>query len=273
MNGSSLPRFACLPRLPGYELVEPLGEGGTGVVYRGLRLADEQIVAIKLLHPWAEQSDGFLSWSRESRLMAAVRHPNLVRVFEAGFTDGHAYMVMEYVPGPTLRKLLVPGCPWPPEAVWLLIDAVASALTALHFQGILHLDLKPENILLVGGSAHGEAVKLSDFGLARGQQEGQTPAALDAVQSSMCYSSPEQRHGLPLDVRSDLFSLAVLTYELLTGRLPGRVYVPVRQRQPVLGGLVDPLLEAALARDPAQRPPSVASFRRDLADALLGAQS
>jgi serine/threonine-protein kinase len=259
-----------LPHIPGYEFIEPLGEGGTGIVFRAVRLADDELVAVKILHPTLSDQR---SWDRESRLMAAVKHPNLVTVHEAGDVDGRPFLVMEYVPGPSLRKFLTPGFPWSPQAAWLLIDAVAGALTALHFRGILHLDLKPENILLRGGSAHGEAVKLTDFGLARGQHEVQSLAALDAVQSSMCYSSPEQRHGLPLDVRSDLFSLAVLTYELLTGQLPGRVYVPVRKRQPELGPLVDPLLQAGLARDPAERPPSVETFRRDLAAALAGGEA
>lgn len=273
MNEGSVGESVCTPSIPGYEFVEPLGEGGTGVVYRAVRLADQEPVAVKLLHPALIDPRQPRFWDRESRLMAAVKHPNLVSVYDAGEIDGQAYLVMEYVPGPSLRKFVVPGYPWPPQAAWLLIDAVADALTALHFRGILHLDLKPENILLRGGSAHGDAVKLTDFGLARGQHEVQSLAALDAVQSSMCYSSPEQRHGLPLDVRSDLFSLAVLTYELLTGRLPGRQYVPVRNKQPALGPLVDPLLQAALARDPAERPPSVESFRRDLAAALAGGEA
>jgi serine/threonine protein kinase len=111
-------------------------------------------------------------------------------------------------------------------------------------------------------------VKLTDFGLAQPRREAQSLAELEAVHSSMIYSAPEQRHGLPLDERSDLFSLGALAYELFTGRRPGRVYVPASVHQPTLPEAVDAVLARALARDPADRYASVEAFRLALLDAL-----
>jgi serine/threonine protein kinase len=260
-----------LPAIPGYELLELLGEGGTGEVFRAVRQGTWQLVAIKLLHPVGDVATGTQSWRQEYQLMSRVRHRNVVELLEVGEADGRQYLVMEYVPGPSLRALMHPGVPWPAGAAWPVLDAVADALIALHRQRILHLDLKPENILLRGGCTRGDAVKLTDFGLALTHRQAQSLEALDAICCSMCYSSPEQRHGLPLDERSDLFSLAVVSYELLTGRLPGRVYVPVSRYVPALETKVDYLLQAALSRDPSERPPSVAIFRHELAAALIGA--
>jgi len=239
-----------------------------GQVYRAIRLETGEAVAIKVLHRVRAAASPGSSFRRESRLMSSLQHPNIVSILAAGEQDGRGYLVMEYVPGPNLRTLMQPGVPWLPDPARVVLEAAAEALMALHRQGILHLDLKPENVLLRGGRVSASTVKLTDFGLAIRQSEAQTSAELDAVQSSMLYSAPEQRHGLPLDERSDLFSLATLAYELFTGRLPGRVYVSVRRSQASLPAALDDVLARGLARDPYFRPPSVSAFSCQLRAAL-----
>jgi serine/threonine-protein kinase len=140
------------------------------------------------------------------------------------------------------------------------LTAIAEALSYIHLQGILHLDLKPENVLC---GMNGD-IKITDFGLAVSRLDARQLAELELVQGTIDYCAPEQRYGLPMDQRTDLFALAVLTYELLTGRLPGRVYVPASQHNRHLPTGVDAVLERGLARDPESRPASVAEWSHDL---------
>src|SRR5262249_38246264 len=149
----------------------------------------------------------------------------------------------------SLRSLMEPGQAWSVARALPLLDAVASALSYIHGKGILHLDLKPENVL----TAPDGTIKVTDFGLSRSHLDVRMASALGLVQGTIDYCSPEQRHGLPIDERSDLFSLATLAYELLTGQLPGRVYVPASTRNPQLPARVDAVLRRGLARDPDER--------------------
>src|SRR5262249_25650924 len=150
-------------------------------------------------------------------LMASLNHPNVVKIHDCGQIQGRYYMVMEYVSGPPLRTLMKPGEPWPTAKAGPMLDTIARALSYIHDQGILHLDLKPENVLCVPG----DGVKITDFGLALRRVDAWTLSDLGVVQGTIDYCPPEQRYGLPIDQRSDLFSLATLAYELFTGTLPG----------------------------------------------------
>jgi serine/threonine-protein kinase len=196
--------------------------------------------------------------------MATLSHPNVVAVHACDRVGGQCYLVMEYVGGPTLRARMRPGIPWPVSRAAPVLDAIAGALAYTHNRGIVHLDLKPENVLF---TTAGE-IKLTDFGLALARRDAHTLSARAAARGTSDYCSPEQRHGLPMDARSDLFSLATLTYELLTGRLPGRVFVPAVRRNPELPAVLDPVLRRGLERDPACRQESVEVFRRELRAAL-----
>jgi serine/threonine-protein kinase len=169
---------------------------------------------------------------------------------------------MEYMAGGSLRARMKPGRPWPLAHALPILERVAQALHHIHLQGILHLDLKPENILY---TADGQ-IKISDFGLSTPQADatdllgGQSLGTPD-------YCAPEQRAGLAFDVRCDVFSLATLAYELLTGRVPGRVYVPASRRNARLPAALDEVLRRGLAREARERYASIPEFRQALTHA------
>lgn len=248
-------------RVPGYELGEALGEGGMGVVYRAYQPRRRRTVAVKVLY--ASPAGGL---RHESSLMATLCHPHVVAVYDCGQIDGRPYLVMEHVAGPSLRARMTPGRPWPAHRALPVLAAVASALAYVHERGILHLDLKPENVLLGGAGG----LKVTDFGLARphpGRADAPGPA-----QGTLDYCPPEQRFGLAVGPRADVFSLATLAYELLTGHLPGRVYVPCARRNSRLPAGLDGVLARGLARHPEERYPTVSAFWQDLRRPLEAAR-
>lgn len=288
-----------LPTIPGYRLLEKLGEGGMGEVFRALQLSLQRVVAIKLLHQSSFLHTAWEDFQREACLMAALSHPHVVIIHDFGRIDGRAYLVMEHVRGPSLRQMLQPGTPWPSAAALSLLESIALALGYIHSRGILHLDLKPENVLFqvpdsrpiddsladagqeaaLGledleraatsvSSAWKCSPKITDFGLARLHRDMSGTRDLSLVQGTVDYCALELRHGLPVDHRTDLFALATMAYEILTGRLPGRVYVPAALRNPRLPPAVDEVLSQGLERDRDLRLASVDEFRRRLRRSL-----
>jgi len=263
-----------VPVPPGYRLVSKLGEGGRGIVFQAIHIELDQPFAIKFFRPpgqgastlfdWRTQTEVHSCCRREMQHMQLLRHPGIVQVFATGQRDGWSWLVMEYVPGGALRRRLRPGRPWPLARTSALLAQIADALAYCHRVGVLHLDLKPENILL----RDGRWAKLSDFGLSQSSFELlDDPGALCA-QGTCDYCAPEQRFGLPVDERSDVFSLAAIAYELLAGCVPGRVYVPVVRRNPTVSPQVDAVLAQGLARDPDDRFGSVREFWHFLRPAL-----
>ena len=212
---------------PHYAIDELIGEGGMGVVYRGRDTRLGRSVALKILSGTSlENPDALHRFEREARTASSLNHPNIVTIHEVGEADGVAFIAQEFVTGETLRHRLAGGRMAEADAIGVAIQ-VASALDAAHAAGVVHRDIKPENIMLRPDGI----VKVLDFGLAK-----QAPAAdarsADAITAlpaktrtgmvlgTVRYMSPEQARGLPVDARSDVFSLGAVIYEMVAGRSP-----------------------------------------------------
>jgi len=198
-----------------YEVDETVGYGGMATVYRGRDTLLDREVAIKVLNARLREDgtdrDAFL---REARAAAALVHPNVVAIYDAGVFAGWPYIVMEYVPGGTLKDLLDREGRLSPQRAIAIAAAMAEALDYGHRRGIVHADVKPGNILL---DAAGQP-KLVDFGIA--QTAAATVALTQAITGTAAYIAPEQLEGQPLDGRADLYALGTVLYQMLAGALP-----------------------------------------------------
>jgi tetratricopeptide (TPR) repeat protein len=259
-------QFADTPAVPLFVLLEKLGEGGMGEVYLAHREGSEERVAVKLLSPTekGDQQARRQRFERETRFMAKLSHPNIVRVLEHGHVNGRPYLVMEFVDGRDLRGWMKPGCPVPVAQTRRVIAETASALAYLGDAGIVHRDLKPENVLL---DEH-EKVKITDFGISVAVTEVGQLTQTAEVLGTVDYMAPEQRARLPVDQRADQFSLAVIAYELLTGKRPLGNFKPPSQLNPQLHPAVDAVLARALEEDPDDRYPDVREFAAALEKSL-----
>lgn len=262
-------------RLGSYELLEEIGRGGMGVVYRARQFGLEREVAVKVMRqgPFADQQD-VTRFRREAAAAAALRHPNIVAVYEVGQADGHAYFSMELVRGPTLAEMTRDG-PLDSTRAARYLTAIALAVSVAHGQGILHRDLKPANVIIDAD----DQPRVTDFGLAKRLELGSGTVTQQLV-GSPSYMPPEQadsRYG-PLTVRSDVYSLGALLYHLLTGRPPfqgdtlGATLALVQTSEPVAPRLLNPgvprdletLCLKCLSKDPAARYPSAQQLADDL---------
>ena len=257
-----------------------VASGGMASVYLAKDKVLEREVALKIIHPHLVGDKSFLEkFRREAKVAAKLSHPNLVNVFDQGSDQDITYLVMEYVPGITLRDALNDHGPLEPARAMEIIEPLTDALSAAHQAGILHRDLKPENVLL---SDDGK-VKLGDFGLARSiTQHTQTGSVVGTV----AYLSPELVLRGAADARSDIYSLGVMIFELLTGKQPyegdqavqiayqhANDNVPAPSKvNPAVPELLDEIVLWATARNPAHRPtnatallPVISRARQDLA--------
>ena len=243
-----------------YLLEERLGEGGMGLVFRAKRGSDGATVAVKVMKLGvAEDETSRRRFVHEARAAADVRHESLVPIHEVGELDGRQFIVVAYVPGPTLDERIKENGPLAlPEAV-RVARAIGAALDALHERGIVHRDVKAANVLL-----HGEAPLLTDFGLAKGSsytvltQPGQVLGTLE-------YMAPELIRGAPATPASDIYGLGCVVYQCLAGKTPFgdrslfEVGIAHLDEEPAPPGDAPALAEAvltALRKDPAERPPS-----------------
>lgn len=265
VKGLRRPRFIDPgARFGPYQILETVGDGGMGTVYRAL---DERLlreVALKVLHSTVlETQEGWRRFSEEARALAALDHPNMVRVFDIGVAeDGTPYLVLEFLEGTTLRDRIDAG-PMPlPEALELMCVLVP-ALAVAHDKGIIHRDLKPENIFITRTGT----LKVLDFGLAKRMRhpamDPDLPPVTNAGQllGTLGYLSPEQACGVEVDARSDLFSVGIILHELVTGHRPFARATPLETLQAILEDdppkakppELDALLRRCLAKKPVER--------------------
>jgi eukaryotic-like serine/threonine-protein kinase len=272
-------------RLAGrYRLCEPIGSGGMGRVFRAHDEHLDREVAVKVLDEVGRAGDeAGRTYAREARAAAALTHPGIARIFDSGTQDGNTFVVMELVPGRTLRQLLDERRTLRPIRAAELAAHVADALDAAHRQGVVHCDVKPHNIIVTPSGMP----KLVDFGIARAANatRGFGP---EEIWGSAPYVSPEQVRGEPIDGRTDLYALGAVLYEMLTGRPPfvGQslaaivsqrlVADPPRPRSldPSIPAELEGVVLTALARDPVGRYADGGRVRdalRDVANRQRGA--
>jgi len=257
--------------IPGYDMLEVLGRGGMGEVWRARQKSLGREVAIKLLPPKsARDPESIVRFEKEATALASLSHPNIIQIIDRGIVGEHYYLVMEYVEGRPLRELMNCGEITFRQALKLALQ-ICAGIEYAHQKQIIHRDLKPENILI---DSQGHA-KVADFGLAGiGNSDTRLNLTATAVaMGTMNYMAPEQRRDAKnVDGRADIYSLGVMLYEMLTGEIPiGRFKLP-SERLPQLDPRVDALISRALEPDPHARYPRVATLASELEE-ILGSAS
>ena len=253
-----------------------LARGGMAEVYLGTHLTLERPVAVKLLQSHIEEEPELLErFHREAKVVAGLRHPNIVQIFDFDAIDGHPYIVMEYLKGPTLaaylRGLHERNGRIPYRQIARLLKAMTAALDYAHGQGVIHRDIKPGNIMLhkeTGGIAVDKPLAddveiiLTDFGLVR-IAHATTQTAAGTVSGTPAYMSPEQARGDKTDHRTDIYSLGIVLYEMLAGRVPFEadsqltvIYMQINKPPPPIPGIspaIQAMIDRALSKDPNDR--------------------
>jgi serine/threonine-protein kinase len=282
-DGSPLTRADLEPgtMLAGkYRIIERIGQGGMGIVYRAEHVVMGKLVAVKVLNPLLSEDPKFLEmFKAEARLASSFRHPNVLTVHDFGEDNGRFYLVMQLLEGKSIKTLLDERKSFPPERAFAILLKICDAVAAAHRCMIIHLDLKGENVFLMEGPG-GDDVKVLDFGLA--QLSGSGPHGLDDEMTigTVGYMAPEQIMGKTVDARADVYSLGVLAFEMLTGELP----FPGRKKNDILSSQLEneirkwpklphlkfvpketrAVIYSAFSSDPDRRPESVEA----LADAF-----
>ena len=267
-----------------YQLERLIAAGGMASIYVGIDTRLDRQVAVKIMHPHLANDEEFVNrFIREAKAAAALSHPNIVAIQDQGWNEGGSpavFIVMEYIDGFTLRELLREGGPLSSEDLLRYMIPIVSALAEAHKRGIVHRDIKPENILI---SKDGR-IKLADFGLARGEQLGATMTVESSVVlGSVSYLSPEQVQRGISDARSDIYSVGVVLFELLTGRKPYEgespiqiAYKHVNERIPapstITSGIapaLDALVLKATSPNPDQRQRDAAALLSEMRSAAI----
>lgn len=249
---------------PQLEILELLGEGGMGMVYKARQPQLDRFVALKILSPLLSQDPAFAErFSREARALAKLNHPNIVAIYDFGKAGDFYFFVMEYVDGMNLRQLVQAQKRIQPEEALTLIPKICEALQYAHEEGVVHRDIKPGNILI---SKKGR-VKIADFGLAkiagRESKDSRLTGAQD-VMGTLHYMAPEQlENPLAVDHRADIYSVGVVFYEMLTGELPiGRFSSPSQKVQ--VDVRLDEIVLRALEKEPTRRYQHASEVKTDI---------
>jgi len=270
-----------------FQILQKIGSGGMGSVYKALQRDMNRMVAVKILHPKLTNRKDLVSrFRREARAMSHLTHPNTVKVFLYGeLEDGSLYIIMEYLDGKNLNQTVRAEGPLPVERALPILIQACGALDEAHKQGIIHRDLKPENIFICTQGGIKDSAKVLDFGLAKVTEREMRPGSLILTQEGMVFGtpefmSPEQAQGKTLDPSSDIYSLAVILYEVLTGKLPFEAKtameyiqlhvttapIPLSERVP--GKTFPPLLWEVISRALAKRSEDRYASAADFAEAM-----
>lgn len=258
-----------------YTILERIATGGMASVYRAVDTRLDRDVAVKVMRPHLRHDEAFVSrFRREARAAARLSHPNIVSVFDQGEDQGRVFLVMEYVPGRTLRQVLEEEGSLTPRAALDIMDQVLSALGEAHAGGIVHRDVKPENVIIRDDGI----VKVADFGLARATTAETATSATTEVLGTLAYVAPEQVELGQVTPRSDNYAAGLILSELLTGAkvfdgqsIPNVLWQHLHAEVPApsarVAGLpssLDALVLSATAKDPQQRPGDALEFREKL---------
>jgi serine/threonine-protein kinase len=277
-----------------FRILQKIGSGGMGAVYKALDLQNNRMVGVKILHPkLANRKDLVSRFGREARALSQLSHPNTVRVFLYGeLEDGALYIIMELLEGKNLNQTVRSEGPFPVARALPILIQACGALDEAHKAGIIHRDLKPENIFLVQTQELRDFPKLLDFGLAKVGERQMRPGSVILTQEGMVFGtpefmSPEQAQGKTLAPASDVYSLAVILYEVLTGKLPFEAKsamdyiqmhvtgkpIPLNQRVPGMSfpPLLEQIMDRALAKKETDRFASAADFAAAMQAVLRGA--
>jgi serine/threonine-protein kinase len=264
-----------------YRILAPLGVGGMGEVWKAIDVNLERIVALKVITVGLSTNADLIARFRlEARVQAALNHPNIATLYSFVVWDGKAVMVMEYVEGETLRDMIVSRGAIPTQSAVNLCRQALLGVEAAHRQGVVHRDLKSANLMLNKAGV----VKVMDFGIAK-IQDGARLTRTNTAIGTFCYMAPEQIRGLEVDARSDIYSMGVTLYEMLTGRVPfdfqsdfeiqsAHVHTPPTPpmvHNPNIPAAVEAVVMRALAKKPDDRFASAGEFIRALPDLNLAA--
>ncbi|MFD0273871.1 serine/threonine-protein kinase [Kitasatospora sp. NPDC127111] len=274
-------------QVAGYRLESEIGRGGMAVVYRAKDLRLGRTVAMKLLAPELARNEVFRQrFMHESEAAAAIDHPHIIPVFQAGEADGILFIAMRYVEGGDLRGLLNRDGPLPVERAARLALQIASALDAAHAHDLVHRDVKPGNVLVAAGtdSEHPEHLYLADFGLTKKSLSLSGLTSVGQIVGTLDYAAPEQISGHPVDGRCDQYSLGCVVFEMLAATPPFRRESDLallwahlndppsslRDHRPDLSPAVDAAISRALAKEPARRYADCLQFVTELRAAIAG---
>ena len=259
-------------KIRGHRFIRQIGTGGMCSIYLAESERAGRIAVLKVFSQVPDVSDkvaGFDRFIQEYEIVAGLRHEHVVRIFDLGIADDHAYIAMEHFPAGDLRRRL--QGPVPPSTALAYLDEIASALEAIHAVGVLHRDLKPANIMLRADGS----LCLIDFGLAKAHAFEADLTGAREIFGTPYYMSPEQGHAEPIDERSDLYSLGVIFYEMLTGQKPFKgssamevIYKHKRAPVPPLPAAFaayEPIVTGLLAKAPTDRFASARALRTALA--------